>query len=105
MYKRQTSGLSTQIGDTIQTTLANRLREAALSMGSTFLQTTASIAILSGDADIVFSFDQSTLGALLWEPIDAGGTQENWSEITHTGDSWTEITVGGTTETWTEMVK
>jgi len=44
-------------------------------------------------------------GELLWNKINAGATNENWTEITHTGDSWTEITVGGTTETWTEMVK
>ena len=74
-------------------------------MDSTFLQTTAPIAILSGDADIIFAFDQTTDGRLLWEQINAGATNENWTEITHTGDSWTEITVGGTTETWTEMVK
>tara|TARA_R100001509_G_scaffold158730_1_gene124313 strand:- start:840 stop:1556 length:717 start_codon:yes stop_codon:yes gene_type:complete len=98
-------GLSTQIGDTIQTTLANRVRETALSVDSTFLQTTAPIAILSGDADIVFSFDQSTLGALLWENLDAGTNQESWSEITHTGDTWSEVSTSGTVETWTEMVK
>ena len=73
-------------------------------MDSTFLQTTASIAILSGDADIIFNFDQSTLGALLWEQINAGDTQENWSEITHTGDTFTEITPS-VTNNWTEMVK
>jgi len=98
-------GLSTQIADTIQTTLAVRIRETALSMDSTFLQTTAPSVVFSGNADIVFIFDQTTLGALLWENLDAGTNQESWSEITHTGDTWSEVSTSGTIETWTEMVK
>ena len=74
-------------------------------MSSTFLQTSAAIGIFRGDYEVIFAFDQTTDGRLLWEPINAGATNENWAEVTHTGDSWTEITVGGTTETWTEMVK
>ena len=73
-------------------------------MSSTFLQTSAGIGIFSGDYDVIFAFSKTTAGQLLWENLDAG-TNESWSEITHTGDTWSEVSASGTIETWTEMVK
>ena len=73
-------GLSTQIGDSVETAAANIVKEAAQSMSSTFLQTSAGIGVFSGDYDVIFAFDQTTDGRLLWEQINAGATNENWAE-------------------------
>ena len=43
-------------------------------------------------------------GDILWEQVDAGATSENWTQVTHTGDTWTEINAGTSSETWTNKV-
>jgi len=58
----------------------------------------------SGESDMLFAFVMTTDGNYLWIEIDASTTPENWTEITHSGDSWTEINASGTIETWTNMV-
>jgi len=75
-------------------------------------------------ASLDSSFDMSTLGGfllttsqtmnslfiitangdILWVQVDAGATTENWTPITHTGDSWTNINAGSSAETWTNKV-
>ena len=80
--------------------------------------------MLRGVASLDSSFDMSTLGGfllttsqtmdsvfiittngdILWVQIDAGATTENWTQVTHTGDSWTEINAGTSSETWTNKV-
>jgi len=65
-------------------TLGGFLREAAQTMDSVFIKTVD--------------------GAILWVQIDASGTPEAWTEITHTGDIWTEVNAGSTSETWTNRV-
>ena len=49
-------------------------------------------------------FIKTTEGDILWVKIDASGTPEAWTAITHTGDTWTEINAGSTSETWTNRV-
>ena len=46
----------------------------------------------------------TTDGAILWVKVDASGTPENWTQVTHTGDSWTQINAGTSSETWTNKV-
>jgi hypothetical protein len=46
---------------------------------------------------------QSADGNILWVEINASANTENWTEITHTGDTWVEI-VPQNTENWTEKV-
>ena len=46
----------------------------------------------------------TTNGDILWVKIDAGGTPESWTQVTHTGDIWTEINAGTSSETWTNKV-
>ena len=81
--------------------------------------------ILSGATDLDFQFDitqalggflrfaaqsmdslfiMTADGAILWVKIDASGTPESWTQVTHTGDSWTEINAGTSSETWTNKV-
>ena len=81
--------------------------------------------ILSGDANLDFQFDitqalggflrfaaqsmdsvfiMTADGAILWVQVDASGTPESWTQVTHTGDSWTEINAGTSSETWTNKV-
>jgi len=87
-----------------QTAAANIVKEATQSVTSEFSQEANSSVIFVGISNMDLSFVQTTAGALLWEPVDASVTTENWSSITHTGDTWTEISASGTTETWTETV-
>ena len=65
-------------------TLGGFLREAAQTMDSVFIKTTE--------------------GDILWVKIDASGTPEAWTAITHTGDIWTEVNADSTSETWTNRV-
>lgn len=65
-------------------TLGGFLREAAQTMDFVFIKT--------ADGDI------------LWVKIDASGTPEAWSAVTHTGDIWSEIDAGATVDTWTDRV-
>lgn len=64
--------------------LGGRLFEQSQTMNSVFIKTV--------DGDI------------LWVKIDASGTPEAWTAITHTGDTWTEVNAGSTSETWTNRV-
>ena len=78
------TGLSIDFQFDITQALGGFLRFASQSMDSVFIMT----------AD----------GAILWVKIDAGGTPESWTQVTHTGDSWTEINAGTSSETWTNKV-
>ena len=87
-----------------QTAAANIVKLGVQSITSEFSQDTDTSVIFVGISSMDLSFVQTTAGALLWEPVDASATTENWSSITHTGDTWTEISGSDTTETWTETV-
>ena len=46
----------------------------------------------------------TSIGNLLWEPIDPTNPAENWTQIAHSGGTWTVINAGATTNTWTNKV-
>jgi hypothetical protein len=49
-------------------------------------------------------FIQSTLGEILWEPVDPNTTVEIWVPMTHTGGTWTPINASGTIQQWIQKV-
>ena len=119
-------GISEQDFTTIQSALANNVAsgvseqsfnfeqgDATLSLifsavsrqDSEFSQSALGGLIVPAESDMVHLFVQSTFGELLWVNINAAtGGVENWTPITHSGDTWTQINAGGTIEQWIEKV-
>ena len=60
--------------------------------------------LVDAGASVDFSFLSEMDGELLWEQLNAGGTVEIWTPVTHTGDTWTQINAGGTIEQWNQRV-
>ena len=75
--------------------------EATLS--SAFTQSANSIMIGSGVATTNLNMTQTSSGDLLYENINAGATEEEYTTISPSGtESWTTVTPSGS-ETWTEI--
>ena len=85
--------------------LGGLLLRTGLSMDSQFDITEALGGFLRFAAQTMDSeFIMTADGAILWVQVDASGTPESWTQVTHTGDSWTEINAGTSSETWTNKV-
>ena len=75
--------------------------EATLS--SAFTQSANSTMIGSGVATTDFNMTLTSSGGLLYENINAGATEEQYTTISPSGtESWTTVTPSGS-ETWTEI--
>ena len=75
--------------------------EATLS--SAFTQSGNGIMIGSGVATTDFNMTLTSSGGLLYENINAGATEEQYTTISPSGtESWTTVTPSGS-ETWTEI--
>jgi hypothetical protein len=75
--------------------------EATLS--SAFTQSGNGIMIGSGVATTNLNMTQTSSGDLLYENINAGATEEQYTTISPSGtESWTTVTPSGS-ETWTEI--
>ena len=75
--------------------------EATLS--SAFTQSGNGIMIGSGVATTDFNMTLTSSGGLLYENINAGATEEEYTTISPSGtESWTTVTPSGS-ETWTEI--
>jgi len=75
--------------------------EATLS--SAFTQSGNGIMIGSGVATTNLNMTQTSSGDLLYENINAGATEEEYTTISPSGtESWTTVTPSGS-ETWTEI--
>jgi hypothetical protein len=73
------------------------------SMESAFTETSNGIMIGSGVATTDFNMTQTSNGGLLYENINAGATEEEYTTISPSGtESWTTVTPSGS-ETWTEI--
>ena len=73
------------------------------SMESAFTETSNGIMIGSGVATTDFNMTQTSDGDLLYENINAGATEEEYTTISPSGtESWTTVTPSGS-ETWTEI--
>jgi hypothetical protein len=73
------------------------------SMESAFTETSNGIMIRSGVATTDFNMTQTSNGGLLYENINAGATEEEYTTISPSGtESWTTVTPSGS-ETWTEI--
>jgi hypothetical protein len=70
---------------------------------SLFTQSVLGGLLEFGVAEMSASFIMTADGRILWEQIIPTGT-ENWTTISHTGDTWTPINASGTIEQWTEKV-
>jgi len=119
-------GVSEQDFTTIQSALANAVSSGVSEMDASFEQGDATLSVIfsanstqisqfdqsalgglivPAESDMVHLFVQSTFGELLWVNINAStGGVENWTPITHSGDTWTQINAGGTIEQWIEKV-
>jgi len=90
--------------------LGGLLTLATADMSSQFdLSTLGGLLIIypgagEGPIEINSVFVITANGDILWEQIDAGATSENWTQVTHTGDTWTQINAGTSSETWTNKV-
>ena len=74
-----------------------------VTMSSVFTQTADGITILIPIVSTDLNFTKTSSGDILFVNIDAGTTEENFTEITPSGtETYTEITPSGT-ETWTEI--
>ena len=74
-----------------------------VTMSSAFTQTTDETIILIPIVSTDLNFTKTSSGDILYENIDAGATEENFTTITPSGtESWTTITPSGT-ESWTEI--
>jgi len=74
-----------------------------VTMSSAFTQTTDETIILIPIVSTDLNFTKTTSGDILYENINAGATEENFTTITPSGtESWTTITPSGT-ESWTEI--
>ena len=73
------------------------------SMESAFTETSNGIMIGSGVATTDFNMTQTSDGGLLYENINAGAAEEEYTTISPSGtESWTTVTPSGS-ETWTEI--
>ena len=73
------------------------------SMESAFTETSNGIMIGSGVATTDFNMTQTSDGGLLYENINAGATEEEYTTISPSGtESWTTVNPSGS-ETWTEI--
>ena len=74
-----------------------------VTMSSAFTQTTDETIILIPIVSTDLNFTKTSSGDILYENINAGATEENFTTITPSGtESWTTITPSGT-ESWTEI--
>ena len=74
-----------------------------VTMSSAFTQTADGINILIPIVSTDLNFTKTSSGDILYENINAGATEENFTTITPSGtESWTTITPSGT-ESWTEI--
>ena len=74
-----------------------------VTMSSAFTQTTDETIILIPVVSADLNFTKTSSGDILFVNIDAGTTEESFTEITPSGtETYTEITPSGT-ETWTEI--
>ena len=72
-------------------------------LSSAFTQSTNGIMIGSGVATTNLNMTQTSSGDLLYENINAGATEEEYTTISPSGtESWTTVTPSGS-ETWTEI--
>jgi len=72
-------------------------------LSSAFTQSANGIMIGSGVATTDFNMTQTSDGGLLYENINAGATEEQYTTISPSGtESWTTVTPSGS-ETWTEI--
>ena len=72
-------------------------------LSSAFTQSANGIMIGSGVATTDFNMTQTSSGGLLYENINAGATEEEYTTISPSGtESWTTVTPSGS-ETWTEI--
>ena len=73
------------------------------SMESAFTETSNGIMIGSGVATTDFNMTQTSDGDLLYENINAGAAEEEYTTISPSGtESWTTVNPSGS-ETWTEI--
>ena len=73
------------------------------SMESAFTETSNGIMIGSGVATTDFNMTQTSNGGLLYENINAGATEEEYTTISPSGtESWATVNPSGS-ETWTEI--
>ena len=76
-----------------------------ITMSSNFTKNVAAISILSGVSSQDLNFTKTSSGDILYIEVNAGATEETFTEITPSGtETWTEITPSGT-ETYTEIVR
>jgi len=76
-----------------------------VTMSSAFTQTADGIAVLGGISSQDLNFTKTSSGDILFVEINAGATEETFTEITPSGtETYTEITPSGT-ETYTEIVR
>jgi hypothetical protein len=74
-----------------------------VTLSSTFTQSANSIMIGSGVATTNLNMTQTSSGDLLYENINAGATQEEYTTISPSGtETWTTVNPSGS-ETWTEI--
>jgi len=73
------------------------------SMESAFTETSNGIMIGSGVSTTDFNMTQTSDGGLLYENINAGATEEEYTTISPSGtESWTTVNPSGS-ETWTDI--
>ena len=76
-----------------------------VTMSSVFTQTADGITILAGISSQDLNFTKTSSGDILFVEVNAGVTEETFTEITPSGtETWTEITPSGA-ETYTEIVR
>lgn len=86
-----------------QTTNTIRVRpNSNINFDANFTQTTTGTRIRLGTSSLDGRFIMTTVGAPVWERIRIVAN-ENWTPITHTGDTWTPINAGGNIQSWTEV--
>lgn len=85
-----------------QTTTAIRRRLASATVDANFTQTTTGTKIRLASTSLSGNFLMTTVGGPFWERIRTGANN-NYVEITHTGDSWTEVNAGGNIQSWTKV--
>jgi hypothetical protein len=94
-------GISSFFTQTTENIRIVNFTEATLS--SAFTQSANSIMIGSGVATNNLNITQTSNGDLLYENINAGATEEEYTTISPSGtESWTTVTPSGS-ETWTEI--
>ena len=74
-----------------------------VTMSSAFTQTTDETIILIPIVSTDLNFTKASSGDILYENIDAGATEEEYTTISPSGtESWTTVNPSGS-ETWTEI--